>query len=255
MRLLSYNIQDGGRGREDAIAAVLRDVRPDLVLLQEAVDPDAVARIAEGAGMPQWGARRGLSNGFLSRIPLADHSWFTARGTRHSFLEVVLADGRTRCFGLHLRAWFSKWVERQRVLEIRALLDAIRSHDTGLHVVAGDFNSLAPGARLDTTRMPGWIRGMISLSGGDIARTTIQAMADERYVDAWHVLHDGDAGLTFPTWDPQVRLDYVFVPARARDRLLAAEIVRGGRVRDASDHFPLLVELAREEPPPATPPA
>ncbi|MHB0948470.1 MAG: endonuclease/exonuclease/phosphatase family protein [Gemmatimonadaceae bacterium] len=248
MRLLSYNIKDGGRGREAAIAAVLRAVRPDLVLLQEASDPDAVARIAGESGMSHWGARRGHSNGFLSRIPLADHSWFTARGTRHSFLEVVLADGRTRCFGLHLRAWFSKWVERQRVVEIRALLDAIRSHDTGLHVVAGDFNALAPGAALDMSRMPGWIRGMISLSGGDIARTTIQAMADARYVDAWRAVHDGDEGLTFPTWDPQVRLDYVFVPARARDRIAAVEIVRDGAAREASDHFPLLVELARDEP-------
>lgn len=248
MRLVSYNIQDGGRGRERAIATVLRDVRPDLVLLQEATDPGAVARIAEAAGMPLWGSRRGLSNGFLSRIPLADHSWFTTRGTRHSFLEVVLADERTRCFGLHLRAWFSRWVERRRVREIRALLEAIRSHDTGLHVVAGDFNALAPGAQLDTSRMPGWIRGMVSLSGGDIARTTIQAMADERYVDAWRAMHAGDAGLTFPTWDPQVRLDYVFVPARARDRIVAAEIVRAGPVREASDHFPLLVELARDAP-------
>jgi len=51
VRLLTYNIQHGGRGREHAIAAMIRAAEPDLVLLQEARFPDQVNRIADLAGL------------------------------------------------------------------------------------------------------------------------------------------------------------------------------------------------------------
>jgi exodeoxyribonuclease-3 len=93
--------------------------------------------------------------------------------------------------------------------------------------------------------MPRWIRAMVWLSGRDIARDTIQVMLDEGYVDAWRTLHPADPGYTFPTWDPHVRLDYVFTPQRYASRLRACEVVREPDVvvRTASDHLPLAVEV------------
>jgi exodeoxyribonuclease-3 len=149
-----------------------------------------------------------------------------------------------RLFGLHLSAWFSRWSERRRAREIRALLAGIREHQHGFHLIAGDFNALAPGERLQVARMPAWIRAMIWVSGRDIARDTIQVMLDERYVDAWRQLHPGDPGATFPTWDPHLRLDYVFTPERYGNRLSSCEVLRQPMAVAASDHFPLMVEVA-----------
>ena len=67
---------------------------------------------------------------------------------------------------------------------------------------------------------------MIWISGRDIARDTIQVMLDGGYVDAWRTLHAEGTGVTFPTWDPHVRLDYLFTPARYRDRLQRCEVLR-----------------------------
>ena len=54
-----------------------------------------------------------------------------------------------------------------------------------------------------------------------------------------------DPGLTFPTWDPHVRLDYAFVPAASADRLKSCRVVvEPGGLRDASDHLPLVTEVA-----------
>ena len=50
--------------------------------------------------------------------------------------------------------------------------------------------------------------------------------------------------MTMPTWDPHVRLDYVFVPRAFRERLVACEVVRDGDVTTASDHFPVLADFA-----------
>jgi endonuclease/exonuclease/phosphatase family metal-dependent hydrolase len=243
-RLLSYNIRYGGTGRESALAAIIGAANPDVVVLQEAIDPRVVARLAEAGKFMAWGSRPRYSTGFLSRIPVAHYAWHHPRASRHAFLEVALEGMDCRVFGLHLSAWFSKWSERRRAREIRALLDGIREHQHGFHVIAGDFNALAPGELLEAARMPRWIRAMVWLSGRDIARDTIQVMLDEGHVDAWRTLHPVKRGYTFPTWDPHVRLDYVFTPKRYAGRLLACEVVKEpDAVREASDHLPLVVEV------------
>ena len=244
-RLLSYNIRYGGTGREPALAAVIGAAAADVVVLQEATDPRVVARLADACDFAAWGSRRGHSTGFLSRIPVAHHAWHHPRASRHAFLEVVLEGTDLRLFGLHLSAWFSSWSERRRAREIRALLEGIREHQAGFHVIAGDFNALAPGELLEVARMPRWIRAMVWLSGRDIARETIQVMLDEGYADAWRTLNPGDPGFTFPTWDPHVRLDYVFTPQRYAPRIRTCEVMRepDAELRAASDHHPVIVEL------------
>ena len=244
LRLLSYNIKFGGRGREDQIAATIRSADPDVVLLQEATDRLVVRRLAELTGLPSWDSRVNYSTGFLTRLPVTSYDWHLPRRSRHAFLELVIAEPSMRFFGLHLSAWFSNWNERQRRQEIEALLAAIKQHQDGLHFVAGDFNAVAPGEVLRVDRMPPWIRAMVWLSGRDIARHTIQHMLDQNYVDAWAHLHPDDNGFTFPTWDPHVRLDYVFTPARYAETFLRAEVVtEPASARNASDHHPLLVEF------------
>jgi endonuclease/exonuclease/phosphatase family metal-dependent hydrolase len=245
LRLLSYNIRFGGAGKEESLAAVIRASQPDVVILQEATDPVVVERLAGLTGLAHFGSRVGQSTGFLSRVPVAHHAWHRPRAARHPFLELVLQDGGLRAFGLHLTAWFSNWSERRRATEIRALLEGIREHQHGPHIIAGDFNALAPGERLEVGRMPRWIRAMVWLSGRDIARHTIQHMLDMRYVDGWRQLHPtGLGGYTFPTWDPHVRLDYVFTPERYAAKLVACDVVTTpDEAKSASDHFPLCVEL------------
>jgi endonuclease/exonuclease/phosphatase family metal-dependent hydrolase len=245
IRLLSYNIRFGGLRREKAIAEVIRSGNPDIVLLQEATNPQVIKQIGTDTGLSHWGSRPDYSMGFLSKNPVSHHAWHQPGNARHPFLELVVEGVDCRIFGLHLVAWFSKWTERKRARELRALLDGIRQHQHGFHLIAGDFNALAPGELLEVQRMPRWIRAMVWLSGRDIARDTIQLMLDEGYVDAWRLLHPNDSGFTFPTWDPHLRLDYVFVPKRYAERIAITEILStpAELVREASDHAPLLVEV------------
>lgn len=253
MRLLTYNIREGGVGRAEQLAEVIGAARPDVVALQEARDPDVVQRIAAVAGFPYCGARPSHSTGFLSRVPVVDHGWRQPRRTRHALLEVSLGDGLPRVFVVHLRAWFSRWSERRRARELRGLLDGIQEqlvrerHAFAFHVLAGDFNALAPGEHFDPSPMPAWIRGMIWLSGREIGRRTIEMMQSDGYVDAWRTVHPAleEPGFTFPVWNPHVRLDYVFTPVAYAARLKACEVWRAPEAaRTASDHFPLLVELS-----------
>lgn len=247
LKLLSYNIRFGGRGREQALAETIVAAAPDLVVFQEAIDPSVIERISEVTKFPFWAARRNHSIGFLSRTEVDYHEWHYPAGARHSFLEIVPAGGKTRVFGLHLSARFSKWDERRRTREIGSLLEGIKRHQNGFHVLVGDFNTLAPGEVLELHRLPTWIRALIWISGRKLQRESIQLVLDAGYADGFR-LHSDERGYTFPTWDPHVRLDYVFIPKVFADRLTRCEVMTEPKdqIRAASDHCPLVAELSVE---------
>lgn len=243
LSLLTYNIRRGARGREAPLARVIRACDPDIVVFQEATRSDVIERLADACGMTTWGARAGTSLGFMSRVPVASRAWHQPRGSRHAFLEIELAGSGLRVFGVHLSAVHAAWTERRRLRELRALLAAIAAHQHGPHVLAGDFNTLAPGELLDLRKLPYRLRTLVWLSGGRIRWQTIRAVLDARYVDAFRALHPDAAGVTFPTWAPHIRLDFVFLPASLVPALRECAVVTGDAAPQASDHFPLRVVI------------
>jgi exodeoxyribonuclease-3 len=177
-----------------------------------------------------------------------NHGWHKPRISRHAFLEVELAERPARVFGVHLSAVHAAWTERRRTEELRALLRAIRQHQQGFHVLTGDFNTLAPGELLDFTRLPGRLRALVWLSGGRVRWRTIQMVLDAGYLDAYRALHPDTSGLTFPTWDPHVRLDFLFLPNRYTGQLKSCEVMDVPGARDASDHLPVLSVIELPDP-------
>ena len=74
-------------------------------------------------------------------------------------------------FGVHLSAVHAAWTEQRRVYELRALLRSVDQHKDRFHVLAGDFNTVAPGDPL---------RGVAAadaLSAVDVAQRRQRAMA------------------------------------------------------------------------------
>jgi exodeoxyribonuclease-3 len=242
LRLLTYNIQRGGVDRVDRIARVINACQPDIVLLQEASDLEIIRDLASRTGMVGSGSFARQSLGYLSREPV-DVSWHRPRVSRHAFIELATRDGETRVFGVHLSAVHSSWTEWRRVHELRALLESIERHQHGFHVLAGDFNTLAPNEPLQVSRLPLRLRSLVWLGGGRIRWRTIQTVLDAGYTDAYRQVHPDATGWTMPTWDPHVRLDYVFVPHEFADRILSCDVVVSEDAAGASDHFPVVAEI------------
>jgi endonuclease/exonuclease/phosphatase family metal-dependent hydrolase len=247
LKLLSYNIRYGGAGRERELSEVVRACGADVVVLQEATRTEVVRQLSDATGMKFWAARENHSLAYLSRIAIAHHEWHWPRGSRRAFMEIAPEGLDLRVYGVHLSAVHSAITERRRMREMRALLAWLALHREGFHLLAGDFNTLAPGELLETRRLPPRLRPLVWLSGGRVRYRTIQIMLDAGYRDAFrHLYPDAppDAGYTFPTWDPHVRLDYFFVPAPEADKLKDCRVVRDGSpAAEASDHFPLLAEV------------
>src|SRR5262245_2388402 len=246
MRLMTYNIRFGGVGRVGALASVVNACAPDVVLLQEATRPDVVEQLAAGTGMAAWAAHPLYSVGFMSRAPASSHRWHGPPRSRSAFLELDPGRDAFKIFGVHLSAVHSNWTERRRAAELRGILASLEPYRREFHVIAGDFNTLAPGEILDIRKLPARLRAAVLLTGRKIRWRTIQLMLDAAYVDAFRLVHPPtqDPGFTFPTWDPHVRLDFVFMPMAWTQRLTDCRVVGGPLpVESASDHLPLLAEL------------
>jgi exodeoxyribonuclease-3 len=241
---LSYNIRFGGKGREELIANVIRSCEPDVVILQEATRVDVVERLARDTGLGYSSSKPGHSVAFLSRTDLGEPKWHYDPALQRPFMEIEMdAPQPLRIFGIHLRATHSNYTERGRMREVRALLRCIAEYRQGFHLLVGDFNTLAPGELLDMQRLPWRYRALAFVLGGRITYRTIQVMLDEGYIDSYRRLCT-DHGFTFPVWDPNVRLDYVFVPKPYVERVRSCRVMSDvPDVEKASDHFPLLAEI------------
>jgi len=73
VKLLSYNIRFGGRRRESQLVEVIRGAAPDLVIFQEATDPNVVKHLAAATDLPFWAARHEHSIGYISRLETSHH--------------------------------------------------------------------------------------------------------------------------------------------------------------------------------------
>jgi exodeoxyribonuclease-3 len=97
LRLLSYNIRQGGVGREDALAAAIREAPSRC--RDSAGGHAAGCRRAPGGGNgpSPLGCRRGDSLAFLTREPVVSAAWHRPRLSRHAFLELLPAGGHGVC--------------------------------------------------------------------------------------------------------------------------------------------------------------
>ena len=253
MRILSYNILDGGTGRVDALAEVIAAQQPDVVALVEADDPALVEAIAGRLGMDFIHAPgNSHASALLSRFPISEtvNHAATRPALEKSLLEatVTLPGGADLPIGvvhLHARAYDADEAARER--ELVVVLDAFAPHRAAgrPHLLCGDFNANAPHQRIDPARCKEKTRLAWHANGGDLPRRVVRRLLDEGYLDTLHAF-DPEAGAThgtFTTAEPGQRVDYVFshgFPARSIRR---AWVVTDPPAARASDHFPVALDL------------
>lgn len=244
MRIMSYNIKKNGGGRLSKLANVIRFHEPDIVVMQEMMDANAVRTLAESAGYAYYDAKPGCSPAFISRLSLT-YRWHTAGLTRSPFLQLTLDNG-LHIYGVHLFSSLSNIAEALRVREIQTLLRLI-NHDAP-HVIVGDFNTLAPGDTFNGSTFPWWLKLILSLNGGDVRRDALRLLYERGYMDAFRTFHPDANGYTLPPPNPNTRLDYAFVSPALHHSMRQCDVLRDPQdVLTASDHYPIMLELAIAE--------
>lgn len=243
MNVLSYNIQEGGRGRLQAVADLIRAQRPDVVALLEANSRSGAWVLAHHLKMQlAYGKANGKFHvAWLSRLPIL-------RSTNHRLpilaktlleIQVVWESEPLHLFATHLAGGADKVHPAQ---EAPALLDALRPFAGRPHLLVGDLNSLSPCDPIGTSPLS---EEIMRNGVDDDPRRAIELILTAGYLDCFRALHPADVepGYTFPTDAPWLRLDYIFASPEMAARLHAGGLVAGATAAAASDHFPVWAEF------------
>lgn len=249
-KILTYNILDGGGGRQALILQVLQHAQPDVVILQEVYDAPFVERLGQALAMqPFFGeGNRQRHVALLSRVPIVSIV------SRHPYPPIwrnfVEADleyqpgQRLKLFGLHVMAGLELPLEAWRAWEARTILRYCWPYMDGPCVIGGDFNAVAPHDKVDKRLMSflNWV--VILLQGNRIYRLSLRTYLRAGFIDSFRRLNPQENGFTFSTFRTNARLDYLLVnpvlaPAMRRCQVLLEPDV----VRTASDHYPVMLEL------------
>jgi endonuclease/exonuclease/phosphatase family metal-dependent hydrolase len=222
LRLLSYNVRSM-RDDVDALARVMREIAPDVAIIQEA---------------PRFLRWRSKCAGLARRAGMV-----VVTGGRPSGANLVLSSLAVEVAATHDIAFTA-----DRHLHHRGAAVAVLKLGGATFAVAGTHLDLIEAPRLRhldelaafaETKLP---KEAPLIVGGDLnavpSSATWQRM--QRFgTDAFDAAGVGD-GLTYSTVAPVRRIDGVFADPRLQP--LKAEAIDSADVRVASDHRPLVVE-------------
>ena len=258
MRLVSYNILDGGVGRADPIAEILQAQQADIVALLEADELSVVERIAARLGMDfVFSSGRKHACAILSRYEIRDsvnyallHPDLTNSFTLATMVEPGGRIWRVGAIHLHAQALLKD--EQERLKETEAILYLTQKlRDTGMsHLLVGDFNANSPTQKIVRDRCKPSTQQQMDQNGGSIPRQAISRLLEEGYLDTLQARWGERATETgsFSTQYPGQRVDYILVHGIANSQIADAWIEKDRLATYASDHYPVGVEIREQEP-------
>ncbi len=251
MRAMSYNILNGGAGREAALLEVARTVQPDLLFMQEIRDHANAQHFARALSM---GFRHAPSNTPNRQVALLSHLPIAASAAPRRFpllrallaTTVTLPDRRAlNLFCVHLGLLHDEWRRAEVQTIVRLIAEYEQAHPAAFSLVGGDFNTVAPGERIGYRGAPLLYKAVFLVQFAYFRRA-LNPLRAAGYVDCFRALHPADDGFTMPTPAPRLRLDYLFASPPLAERLRACAVVTAPAARHASDHFPLMAEFEIE---------
>jgi exonuclease III len=231
MDVISWNIQWGGGSRLDAIASVLEDRSPDVIVLGEyvrgATEP-LIKRLARSGwcyeALSDPPERRG-GVAIVSRIPLEQRPTPEAMTERFRYIGVGVP-----AVGLELRGIYAPLQGDPYGEFWEALLASLSDETDSPVLLVGDLNACHPG--VDTP-----------------ARSLFSARYFKRlpaagYVDLWRAGNDSTAEMC--TWEGRThpyRLDHAFGTPALAGRVVSCSYDHTVRERGLSDHSLLTVRV------------
>lgn len=248
IRLLTYNIKNGGLGRENLIVEIIRQSQADMIVLQEVFDDTPMQAFAQALEMDYYVAASNVKwhVALLSRFPISAALTHREAPIWRGLLEATVATPMQplKIFGVHLHAGLTLGAELRRYRELPPILKHMAPHRARPCVVAGDFNAVAPGDRPVVEAMPPWLQRKLRWQGRHLFRFVMRKVLKARWVDCFRLLNPRDEGFTLPTGNPDIRIDYVFTSAVMRASVRQCRVLREPAILEAaSDHYPILAEF------------
>ncbi len=238
MKLLHWNIRQGGGKRQDDIAQAICGHCPEICILVE-YRPDSGTQLARrlrdnGLVHQARSVPDGKENAILlsARTPVRvtdDHA--SCPAVARKWLEVELPDLGLFLGALHMPNTSEDKNGRRKREFWNAVLTMADLRRNEPYMLVGDFNTGKNGIDVEGTPLD--------------CQDCMDAMEELGYVEAWRHLFPTQREYT---WYSQTgngyRIDLAYLSPALRSQLLSARYSHGERVAGYSDHSPLIVELA-----------
>lgn len=257
LRLMTYNILGGGGKRAGLIRSVIAQEKPDILALNECngwhrENAKLLREYAAALGMNAVMAVKHGANVVLlvkRDLPILEVLSDTERqGHGLLVVKVEAPDGRP------LKVIATHMMHTSPDVRLKEMREIVRYIGAGERcVVMGDLNSISPHDEADLELVPESQRKRFA-KDGKIDTTVIERLESAGMIDAYRLKHpewsesDRTVG-TAISKDPaharaRLRLDYIFVSLNLADGVERAEILNTDLTNRASDHFPVVVDLA-----------
>ena len=250
LRVMTYNILDGGENREKYILDVIQTAEPEVVILQEVFTEEFLKFLSHSLGMAYYigTGNKKRKVALLSKFPvLTFKSHHPIFPIWRNFIdaEIEYEPNKTaRIIGVHPIANLGIGFEIWRLWEAKYITNHIRSSQNTSCLIAGDFNAIAPGEKVKTENMPNWLKWIIYLQGNRVYHFSIEMLLSAGFTDCFRFLNSND-GFTLPPPSPNARLDYIFVNTKMKAYLKKCWVVREpNSINLASDHYPVMAEFS-----------
>ncbi len=231
LHVMTYNILDGGVGRIDPLCHVIESARPDVVLLCETIDHGQAMTMARKLKMEIFPAQsprnpRGAV-ALLSKLEIVEAANLSAvdERYRHGALEAGIRHGNKviRIFGTHLGD--EPLSDQCRSSELGAVMQCARRYPDDPKMILGDFG--IPEAAAYPTDGSGWMT----------------ALTADGWVDAQSIEAEATGEATWPTYQPSVRRDFIFIKSYPGLRIHSYQVIGNPLARFAGDHYPVVAEI------------
>lgn len=253
LRVMTYNILDGGENREAHILEVIKTAKPDVVILQEVFTENFLKFLSQSLGMNYYigTGNKKRKTALLSKLPVrtfkSHHPIFPIW---RNFIDAEIEfepNKMARIIGVHPMANLGVVFEVWRFLEASYIIKHLQKSKSHFNVIAGDFNAIAPNEKVNTENMPVWLKWIIYLQGNRVYHFSIEKFISAGFTDCFRLLNSDD-GFTLPPPEPNARLDYIFVNAEMKKYLKRSWVVRESESANlASDHYPVMAEFSISE--------
>lgn len=250
LRVMTYNILNGGENRDTYILDVIQNAKPDVIILQEVFTEEILKFLSGSLSMSYFigAGNKKRKIALLSGLPVHSfRSYHPLFPIWRNFIDAEIEyepNKKARFFGVHPMANLGVVFEIWRFLEVKYVVNHIQGFQNEPCLIAGDFNAIARGEKVRTESMPNWLKWIIYLQGDRVYHFSIDMLTKSGFTDCFRYLHSDD-GYTLPPPSPNARLDYIFVNAQMKVNLKKCWVVREpDSVNFASDHYPVMAEFS-----------
>jgi len=256
MKIISFNIFDGGRARMPKIISVIKQENPDFLAIQEAngFEKDNYKTLKELAAV--------LGYKYFA-IALAPSGYHVASFSRYKFVaQIALTDkfrnaalqtvinqpyGKLAICNTHL----SPWTESERIREIEIIEKAQKNYQ--YKIILGDINSLSPQDSFSDQQISKFndYQRKKLMKDGRLCFDVISKLLKNGYLDAAWEKGAGDIKTVHKSTQEKyahstlLRLDYVFVSKQLKEFLHNAKVIVNPDTDQTSDHYPIMIELEK----------